>query len=217
MRRTACPRCSLAITVRWAAAFRIDRTRLAVEASELGLVLERLIEPRKSQCTHLAFVPSLSGKGLSNAQVNGLASHIVILHASHIHTQRISMLSMEDVPPPGTALVEELDKRLLVQLRDGRKLVGILRSFDQFANLVLEKATERIIVGSLYAEVPLGLYVVRGENVVLLGEIDESKDPPHLLRQVSESEIKQAQKGEAEADKIKSTMKARMNFLNDFD
>ncbi len=43
------------------------------------------------------------------------------------------MLNMEDVPPPGTALVEELDKRLLVQLRDGRKLVGILRSFDQFA------------------------------------------------------------------------------------
>jgi len=65
--------------------------------------------------------------------------------------------------------------------------------------------------------VPLGLYVVRGENVVLLGEIDETKDPPSLLRQVSESEIKQAQKGEAEADKIKSTMKARMNFLNDFD
>lgn len=127
------------------------------------------------------------------------------------------MLNMEDVPPPGTALVEELDKPLLVQLRDGRKLVGILRSFDQFANLVLEKATERIIVGSLYAEVPLGLYVVRGENVVLLGEIDETKDPPSLLRQVSEAEIKQAQKGEAEADKIKSTMKARMNFLNDFD
>ena len=128
-----------------------------------------------------------------------------------------SMLNMEDVPPPGTALVEELDKPLLVQLRDGRKLVGILRSFDQFANLVLEKATERIIVGSLYAEVPLGLYVVRGENVVLLGEIDESKDPPSPLRQVSEADIKQAQKGEAEADKIKSTMKARMNFLKDFD
>jgi len=47
--------------------------------------------------------------------------------------QQLKMLNMEDVPPPGTALVEELDKRLLVQLRDGRKLVGILRSFDQFA------------------------------------------------------------------------------------
>ena len=42
------------------------------------------------------------------------------------------------MPPPGLAIVEELDKTLLVQLRDGRKIIGILRSFDQFANLVLE-------------------------------------------------------------------------------
>ena len=69
--------------------------------------------------------------------------------------------------------MEELDKRLLVQLRDGRKIVGILRSFDQFANLVLEAAVERVVVGHQFAETPLGLYVVRGENVVLLGEIDE--------------------------------------------
>ena len=41
---------------------------------------------------------------------------------------------------------------------------------------------ERIIVGALYSEMPLGLYVVRGENVVLLGEIDESRDPPPALQ-----------------------------------
>lgn len=41
---------------------------------------------------------------------------------------------------------------------------------------------ERIIVGTLYAEKPLGLYVVRGENVVLLGEVDDTKDPPYLLQ-----------------------------------
>ena len=35
------------------------------------------------------------------------------------------------------------------------------RSFDQFANLVLEDSSERIIVGTQYAEVALGLYVVR--------------------------------------------------------
>ena len=69
--------------------------------------------------------------------------------------------------------MEELDKRLLVQLRDGRKIIGILRSFDQFANLVLEAAVERVVVGTQFADTPLGLYVVRGENVVLLGEIDE--------------------------------------------
>jgi small nuclear ribonucleoprotein (snRNP)-like protein len=46
--------------------------------------------------------------------------------------------SIDNVPPPGMALVEELDKTLLIQLRDGRKLIGIMRSFDQFANIVLE-------------------------------------------------------------------------------
>ncbi len=122
-----------------------------------------------------------------------------------------------DVPPPGLALVEELDKLLMVQLRDGRKFVGVLRSFDQFANLVLEKAVERIIVGRQYAEIPMGLYVIRGENVVLLGEIDESKDPPAALQKVTETEIKQAQRAEAEAERIKTTFASRMNFLNEFD
>jgi small nuclear ribonucleoprotein (snRNP)-like protein len=60
---------------------------------------------------------------------------------------------------------------MLVQLRDGRKIIGILRSFDQFANVVLEEAVERVIIDKRYADVPLGLYVIRGENVVLLGQI----------------------------------------------
>ena len=60
---------------------------------------------------------------------------------------------------------------MLVQLRDQRKIIGIMRSFDQFANIVLEEAVERVIVGKRFADVPLGLYVIRGENVVLLGQI----------------------------------------------
>jgi U6 snRNA-associated Sm-like protein LSm1 len=61
-----------------------------------------------------------------------------------------------------------------VVLRDGRKIIGIMRSFDQFANLVLEHALERVIVGKRFADVPLGLYVIRGENTVLLGQIVSS-------------------------------------------
>ena len=64
-----------------------------------------------------------------------------------------------------------LAAKQLVQLRDGRKIIGIMRSFDQFANIVLEQAVERIIVGKKFADVQLGLYVIRGENVVLLGQI----------------------------------------------
>ncbi|KAK2645050.1 hypothetical protein Ddye_020245 [Dipteronia dyeriana] len=90
-----------------------------------------------------------------------------------------------------TSLATYLDKKILVLLRDGRKLLGLLRSFDQFANVVLEGACERIIVGDLYCDIPLGLYVIRGENVVLIGELDSEKEelPPHMTR-VSTAEIK---------------------------
>ena len=88
-------------------------------------------------------------------------------------------------------LLDLTDKKLMIALRDGRKLIGLLRSWDQFANLVLQSTIERIFApapGSndsnaprgYYADVPHGIFLVRGENVLLLGEIDLDKDddPP---------------------------------------
>ena len=48
------------------------------------------------------------------------------------------------VLPAAASLVDQLDKRVLVILRDGRNLVGVMRSFDQFPNVVLEDAVERL-------------------------------------------------------------------------
>ncbi|XP_016182567.2 sm-like protein LSM1A [Arachis ipaensis] len=94
-----------------------------------------------------------------------------------------------------TSLATYLDKKLLVLLRDGRKLLGLLRSFDQFANVVLEGACERLIVGDLYCDVPLGLYVIRGENVVLIGELDLGKEElPQHMTCVSEAEIRKVKR-----------------------
>lgn len=59
----------------------------------------------------------------------------------------------------------------MVLLRDGRTLIGYLRSVDQFANLVLHRTIERIYVGQEFGDIPRGVFIVRGENVVLLGEI----------------------------------------------
>lgn len=39
------------------------------------------------------------------------------------------------------------------------------------ANLVLQDTIERIYAGKLYADVPRGIFLVRGENVLLLGEV----------------------------------------------
>ncbi|PLB47896.1 small nuclear ribonucleo protein [Aspergillus steynii IBT 23096] len=73
-------------------------------------------------------------------------------------------------------LLDLTDKKLVLVLRDGRKLIGVLRSWDQFANLVLQDTIERMYAGNLYADIPRGIFLVRGENVLLLGEIDLDKE-----------------------------------------
>lgn len=119
-------------------------------------------------------------------------------------------------------LLDLTDKKLLLVLRDGRKLIGVLRSWDQFANLILTSTVERLFAAEpeaalstsssssssadsasnvphrlhqkrsrrLYCDIPRGMYLVRGENVLLLGEVDLDKDddppPGYELGEVQE-------------------------------
>ncbi|XP_066915899.1 U6 snRNA-associated Sm-like protein LSm1 [Clytia hemisphaerica] len=92
------------------------------------------------------------------------------------------------------SLLTELDKKLLVVLRDGRTLIGELMSVDQFANLVLKDTIERIHVGQEYGDIERGVFIVRGENVVLLGEVDTEKEESSTLRKVSMEDILEAQR-----------------------
>eukprot|EP00743_Colponemidia_sp_Colp-15_P005735 GILK01006165.1.p1 GENE.GILK01006165.1~~GILK01006165.1.p1 ORF type:complete len:136 (+),score=17.30 GILK01006165.1:51-458(+) len=115
-------------------------------------------------------------------------------------------------------LAEELDKKLLVVLRDGRKLTGYLRSFDQFANLLLEDTHERHIVNDMYADIPLGIYIIRGENVVLLGDIDAQKEESQTrLRQVSIPEILAAEGEIDQHDNSKAPGSTRKSEWLQFD
>ena len=121
------------------------------------------------------------------------------------------------LPPflPGSAsLVEQLDQRLMVVLRDGRHLVGTLRSFDQFGNMVLEDTSERriLVVKSkdndkestvcYQTDIQLGLYVLRGDVVVLMGEVDADEDQQEVsndgkIRNVSFEEFEQLEEEDA--------------------
>ena len=47
------------------------------------------------------------------------------------------------------------------------------------ANIVLEDTIERIYVGNTFGDIPLGVFLVRGENVVLLGEVVRHRIEPH--------------------------------------
>ena len=115
------------------------------------------------------------------------------------------------------SLVENLDKRLLVALRDGSNIIGTLRSFDQFANIVLESAVERIIVGKMFSDIPLGLYIVRGENVVLMGDVGANGDLDGTegLIEVDNAEIIRAREADQTAEAMKGDILKRMDFLDE--
>ncbi|KAL0635341.1 hypothetical protein Q9L58_005735 [Maublancomyces gigas] len=130
---------------------------------------------------------------------------------------------MEGAEPPtlppqmfttSAQLLDLTDKKLLVALRDGRKLIGVLRSWDQAshgkiittkrlnssdfflclgftaaANLVLQSTVERLYVNDAYCDIQRGVFIVRGENVLLLGEIDLDREDDIPFRQASVEEV----------------------------
>ncbi|KAK2461886.1 hypothetical protein APHAL10511_006349 [Amanita phalloides] len=110
------------------------------------------------------------------------------------------------------SLVDCVDRKMLVILRDGRKLHGVLRSYDQFANLVLEDTYERIYYGNTFAESWRGLFLIRGENVVLLGEIDLDTEDDLPLRQVDYHILESHCEMDAERKRDRDEIKAQVLY-----
>jgi len=70
-----------------------------------------------------------------------------------------------------------VDQQISVVTNDGRLFVGVLRGFDQTANVVLSDCQERVFDTEKGVEqVVLGLYVIRGDNIAVVGEVDEEID-----------------------------------------
>ena len=69
---------------------------------------------------------------------------------------------------------------MLVLTADGRSLTGSLLSCDQLTNLVLQDTIEHVIRPHDDAEeseeIAHGLYLIRGENVVVCGLVNEELD-----------------------------------------
>ena len=60
---------------------------------------------------------------------------------------------------------------------DGRNIVGRLRGYDRAINIILEDSHERAFSSEEGVEqIVLGLYVVRGDNMAIVGELDAEKD-----------------------------------------
>ncbi|EMF13864.1 LSM-domain-containing protein [Sphaerulina musiva SO2202] len=73
------------------------------------------------------------------------------------------------MPQAQPELKKYLDKRVEVQLNGSRKVMGTLRGYDVFLNIVLDEATESKPNGE---KVRLGMCVIRGNSVVMLEALD---------------------------------------------
>ncbi|OJD25483.1 hypothetical protein ACJ73_03147 [Blastomyces percursus] len=69
------------------------------------------------------------------------------------------------MPQAQPELKKYMEKRLFVQLNGNRKVIGILRGYDVFMNIVLDEAVEEKNGGE---KVRLGMVVIRGNSVVML-------------------------------------------------
>jgi len=60
---------------------------------------------------------------------------------------------------------------------DGRNFIGTLKGFDQTINIILDESHERVYSTTQGVEqVVLGLHIIRGDNVAIVGELDDEMD-----------------------------------------
>ncbi|KAF1852115.1 uncharacterized protein K460DRAFT_325734 [Cucurbitaria berberidis CBS 394.84] len=139
-----------------------------------------------------------------------------------------------DLPPQAfltsAMLLDMVDKKVDVLLRDEKEYIGILRSYDQFANLVLTECYERIAARNpeatpssdpstprwLIHDVKLpGLMTIRGENVTICATVDlDREDAPRGAKFAEVEEVRalaasqKAEKKEIDSRKAKALKKA---------
>ncbi|BDA42692.1 U6 snRNA-associated Sm-like protein LSm8 [Coccomyxa sp. Obi] len=75
-------------------------------------------------------------------------------------------------------LAPMVDSTISVITNDGRVIVGILRGYDQATNLILDECHERVYSSKTGVEQVVlgGLHIVRGDNIAVVGEVDDEID-----------------------------------------
>ncbi|KAK9248272.1 hypothetical protein V1506DRAFT_529490 [Lipomyces tetrasporus] len=71
--------------------------------------------------------------------------------------------------PSTPELKKYMDKRLFVQLNGSRKVIGVLRGYDVFLNLVLDDAVEEKTGGE---KIRIGTIVIRGNSVLMIEALE---------------------------------------------
>lgn len=74
---------------------------------------------------------------------------------------------MSKAHPP--ELKKFMDKKLTIKLNGGRAVIGILRGFDPFMNMVVDEGVEEKKDGS---RLDIGMVVIRGNSVIMVEALE---------------------------------------------
>ena len=82
------------------------------------------------------------------------------------------------------AIIGFVDRKVNAVLIGGRSIIGVLRTFDQFGNLVIHDGVERVYFPETkqYGEsLKPQIYVIRGENLRMIGDLDIDIEDKSLI------------------------------------
>jgi U6 snRNA-associated Sm-like protein LSm8 len=102
---------------------------------------------------------------------------------------RTGLKWLQDSTLSSTVSLFEILKRILLEIlnsatdtvsiitSDGRNFIGTLKGFDQTINVIIDESHERVYsTTSGVEQVMLGLHIIRGDNVAIVGLIDDELD-----------------------------------------
>jgi len=99
------------------------------------------------------------------------------LNANKVHGSCSSSSSNHGMSGKETGLEPYVEQQVSIITNDGRNIVGVLKGFDQATNLILNDSYERVYSTEAGVDqLVLGLYIIRGDNIAVVGELDEEMD-----------------------------------------
>ena len=77
-----------------------------------------------------------------------------------------------------------MEKTIKIITTDGRVFIGVLKGLDQAMNMILAETEERVYsLKEVARQEPLGIYFVRGDSIIMMGEFEETEEDIEKLRE----------------------------------
>lgn len=85
-----------------------------------------------------------------------------------------------------------IDFMIVVITNEGRVFTGILKSFDQSMNMIIKDCFEKVYsVDEGVKFISMGLYMIRGDNIMIVSEVDENLEKNIDYKEVKADKLKE--------------------------